>query len=75
MEFNKVKTIETLTSIGKIVSFLSLVMTVVIKTRILLGLKNPSEDWRNKDKSDDTDNDSTNKDSKDYKETVNDSES
>lgn len=50
MGINKEKLLDTLTFVGKIVSFLSLVMTVVIKTRILLGLKNPSEDWRKKDK-------------------------
>jgi len=75
MGFNKVKAIETLTSIGKIVSFLSLVMTVVIKTRILLGLKNPSEEWRSKDKSADTETDIDNTTEKDSKETVNDTES
>ena len=52
MGFNKEKIIETMTFIGKLVSFISLVMTVIIKTRILLGLKNPSEEWRSKDKSD-----------------------
>lgn len=59
MVFNKDKVLETITFIGKMVSFLSLVMTVVIKTRILLGLKNPSEEWRSKksDESEEQDND------------------
>jgi len=48
MTFNKEKVLDTLMTIGKFVSFISLLMTVVIKTRILLGLKNPSEDWKNK---------------------------
>lgn len=43
MNINKEKIIYVLVTAGKIVSLLSLVMTVVIKTRILLGLKNPSE--------------------------------
>ena len=37
MKFNKI--MEHLTTIAKIVSFISLVMTVVIKTRILLGIQ------------------------------------
>jgi len=37
---NKNKIISVLIDIAKIISFLSLVMTVVIKTRILLGLPN-----------------------------------
>lgn len=59
MIFNKEKLLETLTFVGKIVSFLSLVMTVVIKTRILLGLKNPSEEWvgEKSDDSEENDND------------------
>lgn len=55
MGFNKTKIVEILTFVGKVVSFLSLVMTVVIKTRVLLGLKNPSEEWRAKNKKSDKD--------------------
>lgn len=55
MKFNKIKIVETLTFVGKVVSFLSLTMTVVIKTRTLLGLKNPSEEWRKKNKKSDED--------------------
>jgi len=55
MVFNKTKIVEMLTFVGKVVSFLSLVMTVVIKTRVLLGLKNPSEEWRAKNKKSDKD--------------------
>ncbi len=51
---NREKIISTITLIAKIVSFISLVMTVVIKVRVLLGLKNPSEEWRKKE-SDKTD--------------------
>jgi hypothetical protein len=49
MNINKEKILDVLFTAGKIVSFLSLVMTVVIKTRILLGLKNPSEKVESKD--------------------------
>ncbi len=51
MKFNKEKIVDGILLIAKIISFLSLLMTVVIKTRILLGLKNPSEEWK-KDESD-----------------------
>ena len=38
------KTIKILTDVAKLISFISLVMSVVIKTRTLLGLNNTSDD-------------------------------
>ena len=37
------KIMDALTTVAKIVSFISLVMTVVIKTRILLGIQGKKE--------------------------------
>lgn len=45
---NKTKIMSILIDIAKIISFLSLVMTVVIKTRILLGLPNGTKVKDNK---------------------------
>jgi len=59
MNFNKEKTLDTLMTVAKFVSFISLVMSIVIKTRVLLGLKNPSEEWK---KTSDEDKDNNNDD-------------
>ena len=41
---NMKRAIELLTTVAKIVSFISLVMTVVIKTRVLLGIQHKKDE-------------------------------